>query len=142
MKVTKSEAEWRALLTPEQYAVTRQGGTERAYTGEYWDTKAPGAYRCRCCGELLFRAEMKFESHCGWPSFDDDIEGRVKRVTDADGRRTEILCMNCDGHLGHVFMGERMTAKNTRHCVNSVSMKFVPEGEELPAMIQVGDDVQ
>ena len=106
MKVTKSEAEWRAMLTPEQYAVTRQGGTERAYTGEYWDTKAPGAYRCRCCGELLFRAEMKFESHCGWPSFDREVESQPveRRVDSSHGmRRVETVCGSCDAHLGHVF---------------------------------------
>ncbi|MFT5731581.1 MAG: peptide-methionine (R)-S-oxide reductase [Planctomycetota bacterium] len=128
-------------LSREETRVLVNKGTERAGTGELTSNKAEGTYICRQCNAALYTSGDKFDSHCGWPSFDDDIEGRVKRVTDADGRRTEILCMNCDGHLGHVFMGERMTTKNTRHCVNSVSMKFIADGEELPAMIQI-EDVQ
>jgi peptide-methionine (R)-S-oxide reductase len=126
-----TDAEWRARLSPDEFRVLRLAGTEAAWSGEYVNTKADGVYRCRACGQQLFDSGAKFDSHCGWPSFDDAIPGTVKEIEDASHGmlRVEIRCARCDSHLGHVFRGERMTPKNTRHCVNSLSIRLEPHGQ-------------
>ena len=120
-----NDQKYNTLTADEKYVIEGKG-TERPFTGEYDDFYKAGTYVCRRCNAALYRSDDKFDAGCGWPAFDQEIAGAVKRLPDPDGQRVEIECASCGGHLGHVFTGERLTAKNTRHCVNSLSMKFVP----------------
>ncbi len=126
------------VLTEQERRVLVDKATDYPYTGDYYLKKDQGIYICRMCNNPLYRSEDKFDSHCGWPSFDQEITGHVRRVPDSDGRRIEIICMNCNGHLGHVFIGEGFTPKDTRHCVNTSSLIFVPAEQvgNLPSVIR------
>lgn len=122
-------------LTPDEQRVINQKATEPPFMGEYDDFYLPGTFICRQCNTPLFSSKAKFDAGCGWPAFDENFPNAVRRIPDADGRRLEIVCNHCGGHLGHVFEGEQLTAKDTRHCVNSLSIRFIPEGDKLPEVL-------
>jgi peptide-methionine (R)-S-oxide reductase len=125
----RTDEEWQACLSPAEFRVLRRGGTEAPFTGEYVDTKTRGRYACRACGAKLFASDTKFDSHCGWPSFDEAIPGAIRYLEDRSHGmvRVEVRCANCDSHLGHRFDGERYTPKNARYCINSISLRLEPE---------------
>jgi peptide-methionine (R)-S-oxide reductase len=122
-------------LTQEESTVIVSRATEPPFTGEYDDFYKEGTFICRRCNAPLFSSKAKFDAGCGWPAFDENFPDAVKRITDPDGKRTEIRCSHCDGHLGHVFEGERFTKTNTRHCVNSLSIRFIPAGSDIPQQL-------
>lgn len=122
-------------LTKAEKRVIEKAGTEPPFSGEYDDFYRPGTYLCRRCNQPLFSSKAKFAARCGWPAFDDHFPGAVTRHPDPDDQRTEIRCANCSAHLGHVFEGEKLTPADTRHCVNSLSIRFIPEGKPLPPVL-------
>lgn len=122
-------------LSPEEIKIIKGKGTEMPFSGEYDNFFIDGTFICRQCNAPLFSSKAKFEAHCGWPAFDENFPNAVKRLPDIDGKRIEIQCANCGAHLGHVFEGEQLTEKNTRHCVNSLSIKFIPKDQKLPTIL-------
>ncbi len=130
-ELPQTEDEWRVRLSPQEYRVLRQAGTEPAWSGEYVSTKTPGVYRCRACDAELFASDTKFDSHCGWPSFDQAIPGTITYIEDRGlgMTRTEVRCARCGSHLGHVFYGEGFTPRDARYCINSISMRLDPAGQ-------------
>ncbi len=129
--IPATEDEWRVRLSPAEFRVLRQAGTEPAWTGEYVDTKASGTYACRACGAQLFSSDTKFDSHCGWPSFDEALPDAIRYIEDRSHGmlRTEVRCARCDSHLGHRFDGEGFTARDARYCINSISIRLEPTGD-------------
>jgi peptide-methionine (R)-S-oxide reductase len=129
--IPATEDEWRVRLSPAEFRVLRQAGTEPAWTGEYVDTKTSGTYACRACGAQLFSSDTKFDSHCGWPSFDQALPGAIRYIEDRSHGmlRTEVRCARCDSHLGHRFDGEGFTARDARYCINSISIRLEPTGD-------------